>query len=374
MTDTINGITTLADHVLLENLTQLSHKENVTTIEILRYLAEVERRKLYLEQGFSSMFRFCTEGPLRYSEPAAQRRLICARALTRFPSLEPELLHKRLTLTTLSLVASQLTEQNLLEVVSAIAGKSREFVEQFRAGFRPEPKARRELIRPVVVQKPVRVEPTPLFAEVKDGSASLNSTSSSIASEQIEGIVSGNLAFAGEGSSLPAVPEPRFEIRFTIDAANHKKLQEAKALLLAKYPHGAGVEQVFAEALELLIEKRSPGRRHARRQKKAAHPKAAKESSKPTQHQPAPRLRPATVPAATRDAVFARDSGQCTYISPLGMRCSETADLELHHIVPRGRAGGNEESNITVRCRGHNLHQAFKDYGTAHMARYVNGG
>ena len=51
MTDTINGITTLADHVLLENLTQLSHKENVTTIEILRYLAEVERRKLYLEQA-----------------------------------------------------------------------------------------------------------------------------------------------------------------------------------------------------------------------------------------------------------------------------------------------------------------------------------
>ena len=187
------------------------------------------------------MFRFCTEGPLRYSEPAAQRRLICARAVTRFPRLEQELLHKRLTLTTLSLVASQLTEQNLSEVVTAIAGKSREFVEQYRAGFRPGPKAPREQIRPVVVQKPVTVEPALLFAEVKDGSASLGSTSSSIASEQIEGIVSGNLAFAGEGSSLPAAPEPRFESRFTIDTENHKKLQEAKALLLAKYPHGAGV-------------------------------------------------------------------------------------------------------------------------------------
>ena len=233
MTDTSNGITTLADHVLLENLTQLSHKENVTTIEILHYLAEVERRKLYLEHGFSSMFRFCTEGSLRYSEPAAQRRLICARAVTRFPKLEQELLHKRLTLTTLSLIASQLTEQNLSEVVTAIAGKSREFVEQYRARFRPEPKAPREQIRPIVVQKPVSAEPAPLFAEVKHSGASLGIDSCSIASEQIEGIVSGNLAFAGEGSSLPAAPEPRFEIRFTIDAENHKKLQEAKALLLA---------------------------------------------------------------------------------------------------------------------------------------------
>ena len=346
----------------------------MTTIEVLHYLAEVERRKLYLNQGFSSMFRFCTEGHLRYSEPAAQRRLVCARAVTRFPRLEQELPHKRLTLTTRSLVAAQLTDQNLLEVVTAIAGKSREFVEQYRAGFRPEPKAPREQIRPIVVQKRVSTEPAPLIVEAQDTKVCLESDSCSIALEQGNRSLSGKPTFAGESTTAPTTPEPRFEIRFTIDAENHKKLQEAKALLLAKYPHGAGVEQVFAEALALLLEKRSPSRRHARRQKKAARPKAAKESSKPTQHQPAPRLRPASVPAATRDAVFARDGGQCTYISSLGLRCSETADLELHHIVPRGRAGGNEASNITVRCRSHNLHQAFKDYGNAHMARYVNGG
>lgn len=360
-----NDIATLADPVLLANLTQLSCKENETTVEILLYLAEVEKRGLFLEAGYSSMFRFCTEGSLRYSEPAALRRITCARAVARFPMLVEEFLQKRLSLTTLSLVASQLSEENLAEVVQAIAGKSREQVEQYRSALRPKAEMPREQIRPIAVQKPKQApESAPLFDAAKSGGV-CQCSEHVRAREQL----SVKPTAAGEGNSEPttAAPEQRYEVRFTIGAKSHQKLQRAKALLLAKYPRGVAVEDVFEEALELLLDKHCPHRRHARRQQRASGAQPLASVPKTSETKPS-----RYVPTAVRDRVFVRDEGRCTYTSPDGVRCSETADLELHHIVPFGKMGGNEASNLCLRCRGHNAHQAIEDYGRQHMAQYLN--
>jgi hypothetical protein len=67
-----------------------------------------------------------------------------------------------------------------------------------------------------------------------------------------------------------------------------------------------------------------------------------------------------------------RDGGQCAYTNPeTGRRCSETANLELHHVVPFARGGEPVASNLSLRCRSHNAHQAVLDFGAEHMAEAV---
>jgi hypothetical protein len=56
-----NTIRTLSDSALLKRLNVLAEKERATTLEILLHLNEVDRRRLYLTQGYSSLFSYCTE-------------------------------------------------------------------------------------------------------------------------------------------------------------------------------------------------------------------------------------------------------------------------------------------------------------------------
>jgi len=147
-------IETLTDSELLAVLKELSIKENQTTVEILLHLAEVDKRRLYLEHGFSSLFAYCVTGPLKYSEGAAQRRIAAARLVARYPELVELLLRKELSISTLSIVAGIVEDDNKEEVIRAVAGKSRREVDLFMAGFRPR-KVLREVIKPVVVCKAV---------------------------------------------------------------------------------------------------------------------------------------------------------------------------------------------------------------------------
>ena len=69
-----NRLSGLTDHELLARVQKLRGGERETTLEILRHLNEVERRKLHLTLGYSSMFVYCTEH-LCYSESSAGRRV-----------------------------------------------------------------------------------------------------------------------------------------------------------------------------------------------------------------------------------------------------------------------------------------------------------
>ncbi len=45
-----------------ERLQPALRAELKSGVQALRFMAEIERRKLYVERGFSSLFRFCVEG------------------------------------------------------------------------------------------------------------------------------------------------------------------------------------------------------------------------------------------------------------------------------------------------------------------------
>ena len=72
-----------------------------------------------------------------------------------------------------------------------------------------------------------------------------------------------------------------------------------------------------------------------------------------------------------RDKVHVRDGGRCTFVSADGARCSETHDVEVHHVQAFGRGGGHEAGNLRLLCRRHNVYEAEREFGQAHMARCV---
>src|SRR5262245_17851497 len=74
----------VADDCLTARLFELRKEERHRMVEFLAYLAEVDRRRLYLALGFSSMFNSCLEhlGLTRSSAFRSHDRSAIARAVS----------------------------------------------------------------------------------------------------------------------------------------------------------------------------------------------------------------------------------------------------------------------------------------------------
>jgi len=70
----------LSDEGLWERTHALVSREREITALVLKHLLEIERRKLYLQRGFGSLFSYCTQ-ELRYTEAEAQLRISSMRLL-----------------------------------------------------------------------------------------------------------------------------------------------------------------------------------------------------------------------------------------------------------------------------------------------------
>src|SRR3954469_9871463 len=76
--DTPTILAHLSDADLLTTTAQLAERERHTTADLISALMEIDARKLYLGEGCSSLFTYCTQ-VLHFSEHAADGRI--ARAL-----------------------------------------------------------------------------------------------------------------------------------------------------------------------------------------------------------------------------------------------------------------------------------------------------
>ena len=63
--------------------------------------------------------------------------------------------------------------------------------------------------------------------------------------------------------------------------------------------------------------------------------------------------------AAEKHAVHARDGGRCAHIGESGKRCNADRWVDVHHVRPVSRGGGNELGNLTTLCSYHHdlVHQ-----------------
>ena len=154
-----DGLHSLSDRELVAEIHQLAARERHSTARVIAALMELDARKLYLGEGCSSLFTYCTQ-VLHLSEHAAYGRIEAARVTRRFPAILDQLADGSLTLTAVGLLASHLTPENYADVLAGARHKSKREVERIVAALRPLP-AVPSMVRKLPAARPVEAATVP---------------------------------------------------------------------------------------------------------------------------------------------------------------------------------------------------------------------
>jgi hypothetical protein len=345
MSETLAG---LPNAQLLVRVRELVQRGNAVEAELLAHLAEVDARRLYLEEGCSSMFAWC-QRVLHFAESVAYKRIQAARAVRRFPGLAQAVRGGELHLTAVSLLAPKLTEDNCEELIQAARHRSADEIRQLLADREPLPE---------VVASVRRVVPEP---DQQARAAALPQTALSDAPhaphERPAPPPAPRQTPPERGRSEPLGGE-RYRVQFMADRETHAQLEELRALMRHQIPDG-DVGKILARAVAVL---------HAQvRKRKFAETSRPRTSRPPASPTEAPSRH---IPAAIRRAVSERDGGRCSYVSSSGRRCEAREFLEFDHAEAWAFNPVHSIQGITLRCRAHNQRRARSDFGDRHMARF----
>jgi hypothetical protein len=80
------------------------------------------------------------------------------------------------------------------------------------------------------------------------------------------------------------------------------------------------------------------------------------------------RTRSRHIPARVKRAVWLRDGGRCAFVAANGRRCTERVFLEFHHCEPYAIGGEATVTNVSLRCRAHNVYEAQLLFGPGAFA------
>ncbi len=331
---TTDTIAIMSDADLIEATAAVARDERRITARLLALLAEFDARRLYLGEGCSSLFTYCTQ-VLHFSEHAAYHRIETARAARYFPLILELIADGSVTTTSVALLRPHLTLNNHATLLAAARHKTKREVEHQIASLRPKPDAA-PLVRRLPESRPATADDadTPLAQQVDTSPVTSPPSSPS-------------------GLSVPrpkveALSSERYLLRITLDALAHADLRRAQTLMTHAHPP-PDAAAVVARSLKLLVADLE--------RRKAA---LTERPRKPTPGSPAGGSR--RIPAPVRRAVWTRDGGRCAFVGSQG-RCAETSRLDFHHVVPFARGGPATLENIALRCRAHNHYEAEQCFG-----------
>jgi hypothetical protein len=350
------SIRQLSDRELLEVTARVAADERRSTVELVELLSEVDARRLYLGQGCSSLFTYCTE-VLRLSESAAYHRIEGARAIRAFPLIAERLREGSMTLTTVCLLRPHLTLRNHVQVLAEARHKSKREVEQQIARLAPKPEVA------ALVRRLPETNATPALGEIPiaDGARidfdkparPCGSEPAAVEPEPVA-VVPGLPIGRSPQPKVEPLASNRYLLRLSLSAIGHENLRRAQGMMRHSLPSG-DLASVVERALELLVE-------HLERRKFAATAQRRTLPSKASARSPGRASASRYLPASVRRAVWKRDAGRCAFIGPHG-RCTETGRLEFHHLVPFARGGSASPGNIALRCRAHNAYEGELCFG-----------
>jgi hypothetical protein len=321
----------LSDRELLARLPEARATERLAVAKMIAYLAEVDRRRLYLAEACSSLLAFCVER-LGYSENEAQKRIQVARLYRRLPEVLNELENGSIHLTGLFLLSAHLTDENAAPLIAEARGRTKREIESIVARWFPRPD-----VLPSI---------TPLLSAASDASVAIPGNGSAAAD-------------APEVRAAPSVPlstrlQPlsaaSYHVEFTASAQLFDKIEEARNLLSHAIPRG-DLALLFERALDELL------RAETKRRLGAGRPRPQRMTKSGSRH----------VPLEVGRAVWERDEYQCTFTDAQGRRCSERRFITIEHREPFARGGPATVDNLCLLCRAHNAERAREEFGEAYL-------
>ena len=381
---------------LLRDFSALVGRDRANTADMLAYIAEIDRRKLYLEHAYPSMFAFCTKR-FRMSEAVAFKRIRAGRAACRFPCILGMVRRGELHLSGVHQLSGHLTEENHRELLRRARYRSMREIEVLIAEVAPK----RDAVSMIRALPGRRAEgaggTTRERAEVCGGATHLRADPRDDAAVPARN----SHADARDSGATPtrkprnlATPlsPGRYKLQVTIGQGARDNLTELQNLLSHQIPDG-DLAAVIEQALDVLLTETKKtkaaivkrprvrkqdelaGKRRARQQAEVAGKAEVELAEQSEAGIETKAMRTRAVPAQVRREVFERDEGRCAFVDASGRRCGAGWQVEFHHCVPYGRDGPHTVDNVELRCRAHNQFEAELEYGARFMAaRRVCGG
>jgi hypothetical protein len=327
------------------------------TTELLYYLAELEKRRLYFRQGCKSLFEFCVK-VLKCSDGQAWRRVNAARALVALPEIREKVDSGELSLTTLSQAQSLFKREprgreEKLEILGRLENTSSREAEKILVAESKSPKAQvREGIRPVTQEiSEIRIAADhELLADL----------------ERLKEIWSHSVPDGNMGEIFKRMA------RFCLEKLDpEKKLERVER---RKKGAGKTVEQ-HLERSESSVEQRTERSESSVEQRTKRSEESVERGRQQCKATPAPKrrgveLRSRYTKAQVKGVVWRRDGGSCTWINPVtGERCNSRHFIQYDHIVPFAKGGANTVENLRLRCFAHNQWHAILQFGREKVNR-----
>jgi len=324
-------------HLEFEKAAEL---DQATTNSILHFINDCERRKSYLDLGYSSIYDYCVR-KLGYSSSTAGRYIQAARCIRANPEVLRMLEARDVSVTSICQFASILDDENKESVLGRVKGASWRDVELVAREYRP-PVELRDRMMPVraVTHDGVENMVFVQFLARDEYAAVFDDVRNLMPREMTYGDVC--LAVFGEYLDRHS-PIAR------------QKRRDAKK----------GVASLDSHQRESSLKKRSTGL-HSHQWESEAGKRAGglhshRQESNATSHH---------IPDVVRDVILIRDGGQCAFVAPDGTRCQCRKDLQVDHIKPFANHGPIDMSNLRLLCGGHNRLMAERAMGRHVMQPY----
>jgi 5-methylcytosine-specific restriction endonuclease McrA len=352
------GLEDLSLEDLSRGAEELVSRERQHTADLIAHLAEISRRKGHLELGYRSLFEYCQK-VLRLSEGAVWRRTQVARVSRRFPQVLACLAEGKVSLSSLGVLAPEVSEENVDELLKEAEGKTKAQVKEIVAALRPKPAA-----GPMIRRKPVRSggespERGAGGARGVQPGLSLSGAAREVEPRRVEG-------------SVEAARPEVYNFRFSAGKSLREKL-ERLAEVLGVEGAARNMPKIIEKALDIALAKRDPKQKLQRRRKR----EAARSRTRPGEAVAGERKRETPgrdvrgraryIPSSVRERLLERAGYQCEYTGPGGIRCTARTRLEVDHIQPLEKGGGRGEENLRILCRAHNLLAADREFGAEFM-------
>lgn len=415
MAHAIAEVSRLTDAALVCRLERLVRADRALSAKLLVHLGELDERKLFRERGYSSCFDYCRSA-LRMSEAEAYLRIHAARMGRRFPLIVERLGAGAVHLSAVKLISPHLTEDNHVQLLDRVRGRTKREIEVLVAEMAPKPDvparlrklpdARRpapELSNAALATAPAHniSMPTPQLAGDALETAPAHNISNELLDARIPMKAASAPQAAGPTPATAPVQEPpsasistggqpmaqtpsssfvlqspraraavtplglgRFRLELTLGQQARDQLDQLQELLRHQNPSG-DLANILERALrELLV--RTKKQRFA--QSSAPARRSLRKPDVDAKTQDSAKEKSRYIPREVLRQVHARDAGQCTFVSPDGRRCTERGFLEVHHHHTTFARGGDATvDNLRLTCRTHNRFFAEQDYGSTWM-------
>ena len=326
----MNSLRSLKDSDLLSSTKVLVQKERAVTMLVLTHLQEIERRKLYADLKYGSLFDYSVR-ELGYSEAAASRRIQAMRLIREIPEVAPKIESGALNLSNVCQAQSFFRDMKKAEPAAALTKDQKTEVLA-----RLEDKSAREGQRILLSMSPPQVLPRERERVVSEEHVEMRFVVTRQMKLELEKV---RLLLGPRGGSLSLAELISEMARLSTEKLSEKKFGKARA-----------AQDCLASSNPVAL-----------KTKNADSSKSAFQTVRPDVGVK-PNFRTRYIAPAVKHEVWHKAGGRCA-------QCKSTKRLQFDHIRPFSLGGESGLDNIQLLCASCNLRRGIVAFGTQAMRR-----